>query len=397
MARLRTLAMLGLLTAALPLNAAVTVAAFLRGASRRGARSPVVARAAARATTGDGAPRTVLLSGGKMTKSLTLARAFHRAGHRVVLAESGRYRLTGHRFSRAVDRFRTVPEPTDPGYAEGLLEIVRDEGVDVYVPVCSPVSSVADAHAKPLLEPHCEVVHVGPDVKGPDAAGIREGAHPAGPGLWVARREVETRAALGHEVAGEALARHRGRAAPRRARRQPPAASPRARGSGRRARGRQPSRGRWRRGRASPASPRRGWRRARPRPPRRRPRRAGASRRGGRRGRRPPPPSRATAGPRTGWARWPRPARGPRGGPPPGSGGGASAPWRAGAAPSGRAARAAGSPTSRSPRGRRPGPHSTASRATRHALCAAWRKWQLVRRQAAPSGARVQIAPARWS
>jgi hypothetical protein len=41
---------------------------------------------------------------------------------------------------------------------------VRDEGVDVYVPVCSPVSSVADAHAKPLLEPHCEVIHVGPDV-----------------------------------------------------------------------------------------------------------------------------------------------------------------------------------------------------------------------------------------
>jgi hypothetical protein len=108
----------------------------------------------------------VMISGGKMTKALALARAFHRDGHRVVLVESARYRLTGHRFSRCVDRFRTIPEPTDPGYAAALLRIVRDEGVDLYVPVCSPVSSVADAHAAPLLAEHCEVLHVGPDVIG---------------------------------------------------------------------------------------------------------------------------------------------------------------------------------------------------------------------------------------
>ena len=51
-----------------------------------------------------GEPRTVLVSGGKMTKALQLARSFHRAGHRVVLVESRKYRFTGHRFSRAVDR-----------------------------------------------------------------------------------------------------------------------------------------------------------------------------------------------------------------------------------------------------------------------------------------------------
>ena len=62
-------------------------------------------------------PRTVLLTGGKMTKALVLARAFHAAGHRVVLADSARYRLTGHRFSRAVDRFHTLPTPDDAGYA----------------------------------------------------------------------------------------------------------------------------------------------------------------------------------------------------------------------------------------------------------------------------------------
>ena len=188
MGRGRTLGMLALLTAALPLDVALTAAAWVRGRApgARGASSPGVARVAVRATardgepragvpTGDAAghapgagrgPRTVLLSGGKMTKALALARAFHRAGHRVVLVESARYRTTGHRFSRAVDRFRTVPDPADPGYADALLRVVREEGVDVYVPVCSPVSSVADARAKPLLEPYCEVLHPGPDVIG---------------------------------------------------------------------------------------------------------------------------------------------------------------------------------------------------------------------------------------
>ncbi|MHA6783049.1 ATP-grasp enzyme [Pseudonocardia saturnea] len=69
--------------------------------------------------------------------------------------------MTGHRFSRAVDRFLTVPDPRSPGYAAALLDIVITEGVDVYIPVCSPVSSYYDALAKPLLAPHCEVLHPG--------------------------------------------------------------------------------------------------------------------------------------------------------------------------------------------------------------------------------------------
>ncbi len=108
-------------------------------------------------------PKTVLVSGGKMTKALQLARSFHYAGHRVILIEGSRYWLTGHRFSRAVDRFETVPEPDSPGFAEALLAIVKREKVDVYVPVCSPVASYYDSQAMALLSPHCEVIHVGPD------------------------------------------------------------------------------------------------------------------------------------------------------------------------------------------------------------------------------------------
>lgn len=147
----RTVGMLALLASVLPLNLAVTGLALLRG----------LATPPGRAVAAE--PRTVLISGGKMTKALALARSFHAAGHRVVLVESARYRFTGHRFSRAVARFHVVPLPQDPGYADALVEIVRSEGVDVYVPVCSPASAFYDAQAKKALEEYCEVLHVDPE------------------------------------------------------------------------------------------------------------------------------------------------------------------------------------------------------------------------------------------
>ena len=143
----KTLGVLGLLLLALPFNLTLTTVALLRRA-RADPLQPVTAR-----------PRTIMVSGGKMTKALQLARSFHAAGHRVILIESRKYRFTGHRFSRAVDRFYTVPGPQSPGYADALAAIVRDEGVDVYVPVCSPAASYYDALAKPRLEPYCEVLH----------------------------------------------------------------------------------------------------------------------------------------------------------------------------------------------------------------------------------------------
>ena len=143
--------MLALLALVAPVDLAVTGAALLGSLL-----VPPVRACAAR-------PRTVLVSGGKMTKALALARAFHAAGHRVVLVETARYRFTGHRFSRAVDAFHVVPDPTADGYAEALLDVVRREGVDVYVPVCSPVASAHDARAKEVLAGWCEVVHGDPD------------------------------------------------------------------------------------------------------------------------------------------------------------------------------------------------------------------------------------------
>ena len=149
---LKTVATLGLLTAALPLNLAVTGAALVRRSYVRPQRA--VAKH----------PQTILISGGKMTKALQLARSFSRAGHRVVLVEQRKYRLTGHRFSSDVDRFYVVPRPQDDGYVDALLAVALAEGVDVYVPVCSPVASYFDALAKAALAKHCEVLHLEPDV-----------------------------------------------------------------------------------------------------------------------------------------------------------------------------------------------------------------------------------------
>jgi predicted ATP-grasp superfamily ATP-dependent carboligase len=146
----KTVATLSLLLFVLPLNLALTAIALLRS----GLLKPFQTRGIA------ASPKTILVSGGKMTKALQLARLFHRAGHRVILVESHKYWLTGHRFSWNVDRFYTLPKPDAKDYIDALLEIIQKEAVDIYVPVCSPVASYYDALAKEALSGYCEVLHV---------------------------------------------------------------------------------------------------------------------------------------------------------------------------------------------------------------------------------------------
>lgn len=147
----RTLATLAGLTVTLPIDVLVVALAVVISRVRRSRHLAAAAPGTSR--------RTVLITGGKMTKALQLARSFHAAGHRVILAESAKYRFTGHRFSRAVDAFHCIPEPTASDYSLALLDIVRREGVDVFVPVSSPAASVPDAQARRVLDGICEVVH----------------------------------------------------------------------------------------------------------------------------------------------------------------------------------------------------------------------------------------------
>jgi predicted ATP-grasp superfamily ATP-dependent carboligase len=148
--RLKTIATLILLLLALPFNLTLTTIALIYAILTRSFRSKSVATAS----------KTILISGGKMTKALQLARSFKQAGHRVILVEAHKYWLTGHRYSWAIDQFETVPNPQSPDYPQAILDIVKREDVDVYVPVCSPVASYYDAEIQTLLSPYCTVMHV---------------------------------------------------------------------------------------------------------------------------------------------------------------------------------------------------------------------------------------------
>ncbi|MEM1334865.1 MAG: ATP-grasp enzyme [Actinomycetota bacterium] len=145
--------MLALLTVTLPVDLAIVAAAAVLGRLRPLPTPTVDATE----------PRTVLITGGKMTKALVLARAFHRDGHRVVLAETARYRWSGHRFSNCVDEFHVVPDATDPAFADAIERLVDQRHIDVFVPVSSPVSSRHEADAARRIADRCEILHVHAD------------------------------------------------------------------------------------------------------------------------------------------------------------------------------------------------------------------------------------------
>jgi len=110
---------------------------------------------------------TVMLTGGKFSKSLHFARWFWKYGYRVVLVESKKYRWCGTQWSRAVTCFEIATSPRiDPDkYVEDLARIVKKHKIDYFVPVSSPASAVHDSRAKPLLESlGCRVLHFDLDI-----------------------------------------------------------------------------------------------------------------------------------------------------------------------------------------------------------------------------------------
>ena len=160
----KDLGVLLLLAILLPINllitsfALVTTIVYRIGSKRSSSRSkPETAKP------GTAKKGTVLVSGGKMTKALQLARLFDLAGYRVVLCETKNYWMSGHQFSFAVDRFVKTDKPDDPSYVDDLRRIIDQEGVDFYVPVCSPVASFHDAQVREALGAHVTTIH--PNVK----------------------------------------------------------------------------------------------------------------------------------------------------------------------------------------------------------------------------------------
>ncbi|MDJ0675465.1 MAG: ATP-grasp enzyme [Calothrix sp. MO_167.B42] len=155
-ALLRSLGTLVLLTLAFPFNLIIVAVALIWN----WITSPV-----RKAKVIDN-PQNILITGGKMTKALQLARSFHGAGHNVILIETDKYWLSGHRFSKAVKKFCTVPAPEKDadGYCQAILKIVQQENIHAFVPVSSPVASYYDSLAGELIAPYCQVIHFSPEV-----------------------------------------------------------------------------------------------------------------------------------------------------------------------------------------------------------------------------------------
>ena len=110
---------------------------------------------------------TVMVTGGKMSKSLHFARWFWKCGYRVVLVETSDFWCSGSRFSRAVSAFYTVTPPTlnRQAYISELSSIAQKESVKYFVPVSSALDSVNDSYAKTALEKlGCAGLHFSPEI-----------------------------------------------------------------------------------------------------------------------------------------------------------------------------------------------------------------------------------------
>jgi predicted ATP-grasp superfamily ATP-dependent carboligase len=97
----------------------------------------------------------ILLTGGRAPATLDLARLFHRAGCTVFVADSCRSPIA--KGSAAVHKTFHVCEPKSKraAFIADLLDIIRQEAIDLLIPTCEEVFYIAQA--LPQLSAHCTV------------------------------------------------------------------------------------------------------------------------------------------------------------------------------------------------------------------------------------------------
>lgn len=124
--------------------------------------------------------RTVLLTLGRLPKALDIARSFHAAGWRVLVAEPFAWHLC--RLSRAVARSFTVTAPAvdAAAYRREIAAIVAREGVELVVPVSEEV--IHAAHLRAVLPAGVRLYAMPPEQLLPlhSKAGFVERARAAG-------------------------------------------------------------------------------------------------------------------------------------------------------------------------------------------------------------------------
>ena len=87
----------------------------------------------------------ILLTGGRAPATLELARAFHRAGHTVFMAESLRWHLSQP--SKAVAQSFLVPAPRQHfgAYVEALKTVILENKIDLLIPTCDETFAIGMA------------------------------------------------------------------------------------------------------------------------------------------------------------------------------------------------------------------------------------------------------------
>ena len=85
----------------------------------------------------------ILLTGGRAPAALELARAFHRAGHTVFMAESARGHLSQP--SNAIKANFVVPAPRQDrdAFIVALKKIIEENKVDLLIPTCEEIFHIA--------------------------------------------------------------------------------------------------------------------------------------------------------------------------------------------------------------------------------------------------------------
>ncbi|MBP2832036.1 hypothetical protein J8281_07515 [Aquimarina sp. U1-2] len=105
---------------------------------------------------------TVLLTGGKMTKCLQLARLFYSNGFKVVVVETPLYKYCGTRYSSSVSDFEIIPEIHSDGedYQNELARVAQKYNADLFVPVSSPKSAYYSALARDKFQKKTMFFHL---------------------------------------------------------------------------------------------------------------------------------------------------------------------------------------------------------------------------------------------
>ena len=108
-------------------------------------------------------PLNILVTGARAPVALHLARLFHFAGHRVVLADTPARPIAAASIACAAYRRLPPPRQAFPAYGEALGELLAGERIDLVVPTCEEVFYLAQtwrdrAMSAPLFAPPIELL-----------------------------------------------------------------------------------------------------------------------------------------------------------------------------------------------------------------------------------------------